>query len=110
MDRNGHAVHGYNLAYNARPQRVLDSHSPDEAVRQHLKERPELANPACRPPNPRELADIKAAAQFAVLSAEEASQPYNNTPVDAEERGDWLITSITFSKSRSRADNVRSPI
>jgi transposase InsO family protein len=70
-------LHGYNLAYNARRQRILDGRSPDEAVRERLKEKPELANPAYRPPDPHELANIKATAQLEVLSAREVSQPDN---------------------------------
>lgn len=68
-------LQGYKLAYNARRQRVLNGGSPDEAVGQRLKEKPELANPAYRPPKARDLANIKAAAQLAVLSAKEVSQP-----------------------------------
>ena len=70
-------LHGDNLAYNARRQRVLDGRSPDEAVRERLKEKPELANPAYRPPDPHALANIKATAQLEVLSAKEVSQPDN---------------------------------
>jgi transposase InsO family protein len=68
---------GYNLAYNARRQRVLNGRSPDEAVRERLKEKPDLASPAFRPLDPGQLTDINTAAQLAVLSAKEVSQPDN---------------------------------
>ena len=66
---------GYNLAYNARRQRVLDGRSPDEVVSEHLKARPELINLTYRPPDPCSLTKTKIAAQLKVLSAKEVSQP-----------------------------------
>jgi transposase InsO family protein len=41
---------GFNRAYNARRQRVLDGSSPDEVVRQRLRRDASLANPCYRPP------------------------------------------------------------
>jgi transposase InsO family protein len=41
---------GFNSAYNARRQRVLDGHSPEDVVRERLECDVSLANPACRPP------------------------------------------------------------
>src|SRR4051812_35381841 len=41
---------GYNAAYNARRQRVLDGRSPDEVVRERLAQERGLANPGYRPP------------------------------------------------------------
>jgi transposase InsO family protein len=41
---------GFNSAYNARRQRVLDGRSPDEVVRERLTRDRDLANPAYRPP------------------------------------------------------------
>lgn len=70
-----HLLLGYNLAYNARRQRVLGARSPDETVRQRLKEKPDLANPAFRPPHPGQRADIKTAAHLAVLRAKDVSHP-----------------------------------
>ena len=66
---------GYNLAYNARRQRVLDGRSPDEVVSERLKGRPELINPTYRPPDPCSLTKTKIAAQLKVFSAKEVSQP-----------------------------------
>jgi len=68
---------GYNLAYNARHQRVLDGRSPDEVVSERLKARPELTNPTYRPPDPCSLTKTKIAAQLKVFSAKEVSQPDN---------------------------------
>jgi transposase InsO family protein len=42
---------GFNSAYNARRQRVLDGRSPDEAVRERLARDQGLANPGYRPPS-----------------------------------------------------------
>jgi transposase InsO family protein len=41
---------GFNSAYNARRQRVLDGCSPDEIVRERLEHSASLTNPAHRPP------------------------------------------------------------
>jgi len=40
---------GFNAAYNARRQRVLNGRSPDEVVRERLARDPGLANPGYRP-------------------------------------------------------------
>jgi transposase InsO family protein len=42
---------GFNSAYNARRQRVLDGHSPDEIVRERLARDRGHANPGYRPPS-----------------------------------------------------------
>src|ERR687884_438552 len=42
---------GFNQAYNARRQRVLDGCSPDEVVRERLAQDRALANPGYRPPS-----------------------------------------------------------
>jgi hypothetical protein len=41
---------GFNSAYNARRQRVLDGNSPEEVVRARLEHDTSLTNPAYRPP------------------------------------------------------------
>ena len=41
---------GFNSAYNARRQRVLDGRSPEAVVRERLERDPSLANPGYRPP------------------------------------------------------------
>jgi hypothetical protein len=41
---------GFNAAYNARRQRVLDGRSPEEVVRERLRRDRDLANPLYRPP------------------------------------------------------------
>jgi hypothetical protein len=41
---------GFNSAYNARRQRVLDGCSPDEIVRERLEHSASLTNPTYRPP------------------------------------------------------------
>lgn len=70
-------LRGYKLAYNARRQRVLKGHSPDEVVRERLKAKPELANPAYRPPSPCDLTKTKVAAQLTVYAAKDVSHPDN---------------------------------
>lgn len=39
-------LRGFNQAYNARRQRVLDGKTPNQVVAQHLTAKPKLANPA----------------------------------------------------------------
>jgi len=41
---------GFNSAYNARRQRVLDGRSPEEVVAERLRQEPRLANPGYQPP------------------------------------------------------------
>ncbi len=41
-------LRGFNTAYNARRQRVLDGRTPNQLVAEHPKAKPELANPASR--------------------------------------------------------------
>ena len=43
-------LEGFNQAYNARRQRVLDGRSPDEVVRERLAQERGLANPGHHPP------------------------------------------------------------
>jgi Integrase core domain len=70
-------LHAYNLAYNARRQRVLDGQSPDQVVQARLEAKPELANPAYQPPSPCDRTKIKVAAQLTVYSAKDVSRPDN---------------------------------
>ncbi|MBP2295569.1 transposase InsO family protein [Azospirillum rugosum] len=70
-------LHGYRLAYNARRQRVLKGHSPDEVACERLKAKPELINSAYRPPSPCDLTKIKVAAQLRVYAAKDVSHPDN---------------------------------
>ena len=39
-------LRGFNTAYNARRQRVLDGRTPNQVTAEHLTAKPELANPA----------------------------------------------------------------
>ncbi len=68
-------LRGYNLAYNARRQRLLDGCSPDKVMKERLKADPELASPTYRPPDPCSLTKTKINAQLKVLSTKEVSQP-----------------------------------
>jgi transposase InsO family protein len=63
---------GFNRAYNARRQRVLDGRSPDEVVRERLARDEGLANPGYRPP-----ADpcVLPKALLVVERAKDVSQP-----------------------------------
>jgi transposase InsO family protein len=67
-----HLLHGFNEAYNARRQRVLNGASPDEVVRQRLKAEPSLARPhAHSPPDP----DIRSRAMHVIQAAKDVSHP-----------------------------------
>ena len=67
-------LRGFNQAYNARRQRVLDGRTPNQIIAEYFKAKPELANPA-----PRGRAgpcDITKA-RLIVEAAKEVSQPDN---------------------------------
>ncbi len=66
-------LQGYKLAYNARRQRRLGGRSSDEAVRERLADKPELANPTYLPSSPCDLNKAKVAAQLTVHSAKDVS-------------------------------------
>jgi transposase InsO family protein len=63
---------GFNQAYNARRQRVLDGRSPEEVVRERLARDDSLANPDHRPPS--DLCALPRAL-LVVERANEVSQP-----------------------------------
>jgi hypothetical protein len=65
---------GFNQAYNARRQRVLDGRSPGEVVRERLKCCKDLANPDHRVTTGRQAI---ATARRIVEAAKEVSQPDN---------------------------------
>jgi len=67
-------LRGFNAAYNARRQRVLDGKTPDQVVAERLEARRRLANP--RPHRRAGPADI-AEARLIAEAAEEVSQPDN---------------------------------
>jgi hypothetical protein len=65
---------GFNSAYNARRQRVLDGRSPDEIVRECLTRDRDRANPGYRPPSdPCALPK----AMLVIERAKDVSQPDN---------------------------------
>lgn len=65
-------LHGFNQAYNARRQRVLEGASPDDIVRQRLKAEPRLGRPhAHSPPDP----SIRFRAMRVIHAASDVSQP-----------------------------------
>ena len=63
---------GFNGAYNARRQRVLDGRSPEEVVRERLAQDKTLANPGYRPPSD---PCILPKAMLVVEAADEVSLP-----------------------------------
>jgi len=65
-------LRGFNQAYNARRQRVLDASTPNQIVAEHLKAKPELANPT--PRSRTGPCDITKA-RLIVEAAKEVSQP-----------------------------------
>ena len=65
-------LRGFNAAYNARRQRVLDGKTPDEVVAERLKTKRKLASAKpCDRAGPNDV--VKA--RLIVESAKEASQP-----------------------------------
>jgi transposase InsO family protein len=66
-------LRGFNAAYNARRQRVLNGKTPDQVVAEHLKAKPELANP--RPHSRAGPCDTTKARLIAQV-AKEVSQPH----------------------------------
>ena len=65
-------LHGFNTAYNARRQRVLDGKTPNQAVAERLNAEPKLANPA---PHGRAGPCDTTKARLIVDAAKEVSQP-----------------------------------
>ena len=67
-------LRGFNAAYNARRQRVLDGRTPDQVVAERLAERPELANAT---PHGRAGPCDATKARLIAQAAKEVSQPDN---------------------------------
>jgi hypothetical protein len=65
-------LRGFNAAYNARRQRVLDGKTPDQVVAERLKARRKLANAE---PHGRAGPDDTARARLIAEAAKEVSQP-----------------------------------
>ena len=65
-------LRGFNTAYNTRRQRVLDGRTPNQVVAEHLKAKPELANPA---PHGRAGPCDTTKARLIADAAKEVSQP-----------------------------------
>src|SRR5215213_7109476 len=71
-------LRGFNAAYNARRQRVLDGKTPDQVVAERLKARRELANPK---PQGRAGPDDIAKARRIAEAAKDVSPPDNSLTV-----------------------------
>ncbi len=67
-------LRGFNAAYNARRQRVLDGKTPDQVVAERLKARRRMANPR---PSGRAGPDDIIAARAVASAAKEVSRPDN---------------------------------
>ena len=65
-------LRGFNTAYNARRQRVLDGRTPNQTVAEHLTAKPELANPT---PHGRARPCDATKARLIADAAKEVSQP-----------------------------------
>ena len=65
---------GFNRAYNARRQRVLDGRSPEEVVRERLAQDRSLTNPGYRPPSD---PCVLPKAMLVIERAKDVSQPDN---------------------------------
>ncbi|MFC0386803.1 DDE-type integrase/transposase/recombinase [Muricoccus vinaceus] len=68
-------LRGFNAAYNARRQRVLDGKTPDEVVKERLRARRKLARPKPEMPERRAGPDDVARARLIAEAAKEISQP-----------------------------------
>ena len=66
-------LRGFNTAYNARRQRVLDGKTPNQVVAERLNAEPKLANPA---PQGRAGPCDTTKARLIVDHAKEVSQPH----------------------------------
>ena len=66
------SLEGFNQAYNARRQRVLDGRSPEEVARERLAQDRGLANPGYRPPSD---PCVLPRAMLVIERAKEVSQP-----------------------------------
>ncbi|MBV8870124.1 MAG: IS481 family transposase [Acetobacteraceae bacterium] len=67
-------LRGFNAAYNARRQRVLQSKTPDQVVAERLTAKPDLANPK---PHGRAGPCDTTKARLIAENAKEVSQPYS---------------------------------
>jgi hypothetical protein len=67
-------LHGFNAAYNARRQRVLNGKTPDQVVAERLEARPQLNKPTRTPQGRAGPCDITKARLIAD-AAKEVSQP-----------------------------------
>ena len=65
-------LRGFNTAYNARRQRVLDGRTPNQVVAERLIAKPELTNPA---PHGRSGPCDATKARLIAEAAKEVSQP-----------------------------------
>jgi hypothetical protein len=68
----GQVLRGFNTAYNARRQRVLDGRTPNQVIAERLNADPRLANPA---PHGRAGPCDTTKARLIVDAAKEVSQP-----------------------------------
>ena len=72
-------LRGFNAAYNARRQRVLDGKTPDRVVAERVKTRRKLANPKPhRRAGPADIAEVRAIAE----PAKDLSPPDSHPVVD----------------------------
>jgi transposase InsO family protein len=70
-------LRGFNAAYNARRQRVLDGRTPDQVVKERMKARRKLARAKPETPKGRAGPDDIARARLIAERAKEVSQPDN---------------------------------
>jgi transposase InsO family protein len=68
-------LRGFNAAYNARRQRVLDGRTPDQVVKERLRARRKLARAKSDQPEGRAGPDDVARARLIAEAAKEVSQP-----------------------------------
>ena len=102
-------LRGFNAAYNARRQRVLDGQTPDQVVRERLRARRKLARPNPETPQGRAGPDDIARARLIAADAKEVSQPDTPLPVAPRPGFDAAPPPRRAGRAPSRSGPCRCP-
>jgi len=108
-----HLLCGFTTAYNARPQRVLEGHTPNQTVAEHLEAKPELANVA---PHGRAGPYDTTKAHFIAEAAKKVSQPdtaYNarrQRVLDGRTPNQVVTERLQARPRRAEADRPSRPL
>ena len=104
-------LHGYNVAYNARRQRVLKGKAPNDVVRERLKDKPELASKLYQPPAdpcalPKAMVVVEHAKEVSHPDTYLCSHPAHRLPEIAALRR-WIIKKTRAAGLRITNDCLR---